>query len=31
VLDPKGYPLNEVADGIIALFTREHTSKSQRS
>ena len=21
VLDPKGYPLNEVADGIIALFT----------
>ena len=22
VLDPKGYPLNEVADGIIALFTR---------
>jgi len=31
VLDPKGYPLNEVADGIIALFTREHTSKSRRS
>ena len=22
VLDPKGYPLTEVADGIIALFTR---------
>ena len=26
VLDPKGYPLNDVTDGIIALFTRRRTS-----
>ena len=25
VLDPKGYPLNEVADGIVALFTRRES------
>jgi AcrR family transcriptional regulator len=31
VLDPKGYPLDEVADGIISLFTREPTSKWRRS
>ena len=31
VLDPRGYPLDEVADGIIALFTREPPSKPGRS
>jgi len=27
VLDPKGYPLAQVADGIIALFTRRTASQ----
>jgi len=26
VLDPKGYPLAQVTDGIIALFTRRSGS-----
>jgi hypothetical protein len=30
VLDPKGYPLDEVADGIIALFTRKSARRRDR-
>ena len=31
VLDPKGYPLDDVATGIIELFTREPTRRSIRT
>jgi hypothetical protein len=30
VLDPTGYPLDEVADGIIALFTRKSARRRDR-
>jgi len=31
VLDPKGYPLDDVATGIIELFTREPTDHGHQN